>query len=537
MSSSLADRSRTSSRGRPTGLESIRVISAALAALLISVVWGMVALVLQLQRSEYELVAQRQADALASLVAVQLAARLERLEEHGRRLMALPPPGAASSPLPDSPAEVLGFERRPSGSAGGPSTPPLDSQGTFAMTVRGHAGTAGEREVVVLRVDANRMLAVARMAMAGADGTIVLADNRGRVLAAGPGGDTLHAGGALPDAFLHPGGGLPQEPAGLLSVPGDRDRAWAVVELSRHQLTVGVGASLVEARSQARLRGWLLALAALLETVVAMALAVIANRQAHRLAVLLHRLDVSRQRLRTANQAKTRFLQSISHEMRTPLNGILPSSELMIQLVRSDDQAEIADMINQSAVELATMIDTLIDIADLQAGRLRLDRQEVDVRHLIGSAASSPQTAVRLQGGRLSCAVASTVPERLRLDETRFARVLRALVDAVARIFERPSLRIEASMASGPRLRVIVCCEDARDSVAPPLTEDAEAAAAKGRRPVKIRARDAAAALGLLLIEDLIEVIGGAMKVLEVQPDRLEVELTLPVPPASPAAA
>ena len=513
--------------GRRTGVDVLRGVTAAMAVLLVTMVWGMVLLALQLQRSESERAAQRQADAMAGLAAAQVAARLERLESFGRLLLATEAV-RGGAPAPEPPAEVVAIERGAAAAEAAIRTP--TAEGGHAVVVRGHGAAAEAADTVVMRVDMARLLSVARVALSGVDGVAVLVDASGRVLASGPSAGTLKAGVMLPPSLLAKARGAIDEVSTMQFGPDDVERNWALVRVARHDMLVGVGVSLAEARADGRKRAGMLALAALLETVVAITLAAIAMRQARRLTVLLRKLDLSRLRLRTANQAKSRFLQSISHELRTPLNGILPSSELMIQLVRTDEQAEIADMINQSAAELATMIDTLIDIADLQAGRAALQRRDVDIRRLIDAATLASTTAVRARGGRVTTVVAGTVPERLGCDDVRLGRVLRALVDAVSRLFEQPALRIEASMTAGPRLRLEVQCEAASGIPAEKASARGPAAA-----PDRARQRDAAAALGLLLIEDLLEVLGGQLVVLAARPGHLRVEVLIPVDPSAPS--
>lgn len=554
---------RATPRDRRGEADVIRIATLAMAALLLVVVWGLVVLVVYLQHQEARAAAVRQAEALAALAGSHVGNRLERIESHGRLVLAMEPhdaraPGGhgraqgADGAVPDRPAGAAA-PARPAGSeraafvaseapagvtrsqrlrVGDPA--PTVPTGSLGVAVRSPVGDR-EPEVLWFTVDASALVAAARSAVAGVDAGVILIDGAGRVLGSSQGVDTLPAGSRLPAGLRD----VADRGVGVTDMGAHGvSRAWFFTSMPRSDVRVGVGVSMQPLDEALMRRAGMLALAAVIESLVVAGLGAIVWRQAGRLAVVLHKVDLSRSRLRVADQAKTHFLQSISHELRTPLNGILPSSELMIQLVRSDEQAEIADMINQSAVEMATMIDTLIDIADLQIGRARLEPSDFDIRRMLDAAAGGFGAAVRSRGGRFAVVVSPTLPERLRCDEARVGRVVRALLEATARIFTRPLVRLEATMASSTRLRLTVRCEAVAEAgrggadAPAPAEAPADAALAAGRKP-----REAAAALGLLLIEDLVDVLGGTLNVLEAHPERLHVEALVPVTPASPAHA
>jgi K+-sensing histidine kinase KdpD len=98
------------------------------------------------------------------------------------------------------------------------------------------------------------------------------------------------------------------------------------------------------------------------------------------------------QRLADANRVKDDFLASLSHELRTPLTGILLWADLLSgegALTANESAAEGISIITQSAERLLAMVENLLDLGRLDAGRLRLDRQATDLaallRHSIAS--------------------------------------------------------------------------------------------------------------------------------------------------------
>ena len=79
--------------------------------------------------------------------------------------------------------------------------------------------------------------------------------------------------------------------------------------------------------------------------------------------------EAARERAEAANEAKTRFLATVSHEMRTPLNGILGMAELLSQPDLSAEQKSYLDAISTSGKALASLIDEILDFAKIESGR------------------------------------------------------------------------------------------------------------------------------------------------------------------------
>src|SRR6185312_13403981 len=89
------------------------------------------------------------------------------------------------------------------------------------------------------------------------------------------------------------------------------------------------------------------------------------------LSSLLRALTRASDEARRANAAKSRFLANMSHEFRTPLNGIVGMSELLVTTKMSPEQRECAEVIQTSSRALLTLIEEVLDISAIEAGKLR----------------------------------------------------------------------------------------------------------------------------------------------------------------------
>ena len=131
-----------------------------------------------------------------------------------------------------------------------------------------------------------------------------------------------------------------------------------------------------------------------------------------------------------ANQAKSRFLATMSHELRTPLNAVIGFSEALLRQGGTSDPAltaEFAAAINESGNQLLGLINTILDVARIEAGRFEMSADRIDLARLVQTCARS--VASGFQAGEI--ALRLDLPERLpelRADERRLQQVLAGLL-------------------------------------------------------------------------------------------------------------
>ena len=102
-------------------------------------------------------------------------------------------------------------------------------------------------------------------------------------------------------------------------------------------------------------------------------------------SVLAQRITVAKRRADEANQAKGRFLANVSHEMRTPLNGVIAMADVLRETDLNESQREIVNTLATSAHLLLAQIEDVLDMAKIEAGRVQIERQPFDLGKLITS--------------------------------------------------------------------------------------------------------------------------------------------------------
>src|SRR5204862_6162498 len=131
-----------------------------------------------------------------------------------------------------------------------------------------------------------------------------------------------------------------------------------------------------------------------------------------------------------ANTARTEFLANISHELRTPLNAIVGFVELLKDGVYGDlspRQVPPVDRIAASATHLRHLVDQVLDIAKIAAGRLEVHPETIALRPFVLNVASELESLVNERGLSFSIAVGATLP-RLRTEPTHLRQILVNLI-------------------------------------------------------------------------------------------------------------
>jgi signal transduction histidine kinase len=221
---------------------------------------------------------------------------------------------------------------------------------------------------------------------------------------------------------------------------------------------------------------------------------------------LFNELEIANRDLKAASQHKSEFLANMSHELRTPLNAIIGFSEVLSERMFGDlneKQDEYLKDIHASGQHLLSLINDILDLSKIEAGRMELEQTDFDLPTAIDSAL----TLVRERAARRSVALHTTVDERLgqvQADERKIRQVLLNLLSNAIK-FTPEGGRIDVRAVPVNRF-IEVSVTDTGVGIAP---EDQEAVFEEFRQVGMADKKVEGTGLGLALSRRFIELHGG----------------------------
>jgi two-component system sensor histidine kinase RpfC len=163
-------------------------------------------------------------------------------------------------------------------------------------------------------------------------------------------------------------------------------------------------------------------------------------------SALVHRLNRALRRSEEASKAKSQFVANMSHELRTPLNGVVGMTHLLMKTPLAPVAKEYARAILASSRTLLSLIDNILDLSKIEAGKIELESVDVDLYGLLHSVHSMFAQQAQERGLRLMLHVDPATPATMRGDPTYIRQVLVNLVGNAIKFTERGYVDIQVRL-------------------------------------------------------------------------------------------
>ncbi|RTL44778.1 MAG: PAS domain S-box protein [Candidatus Melainabacteria bacterium] len=148
-----------------------------------------------------------------------------------------------------------------------------------------------------------------------------------------------------------------------------------------------------------------------------------------------------------ASELKSQFVSNISHELRTPMSGVLGMTELLLEMGLEPEQKELAVYIYESAQNLLKVVNELLDFSRLEAGKLYLEKAEVDIHDLVQASLQSISASAEQKRIALVSRIDENIPRKMMGDKLRIQQVLNNITANAIKFTEKGKINVSVTEA------------------------------------------------------------------------------------------
>ena len=250
--------------------------------------------------------------------------------------------------------------------------------------------------------------------------------------------------------------------------------------------------------------------------------------------VLAERIKEARRRADEANAAKGRFLANVSHEMRTPLNGVIAMTDLLRETQLAASQREIVETLSTSAALALAQIEEILDAAKIEAGRVNLESRPFDLGKLLTGTVKVILPQARYKGLLVNTEIAPGVSGWYQGDAHHLRQVLLNLLSNAVKFTEQGMITLRARVADSANGVALVRIEVQDTGIGIPQSKQTAIFDAFAQADDSVTRVYGGTGLGTTIARQLVTLMGGNLGLNSTEGVGSTFWFDLPLPAAEP---
>jgi len=255
-----------------------------------------------------------------------------------------------------------------------------------------------------------------------------------------------------------------------------------------------------------------------------------------RIYLLVAELREAAERARRAEAATADFLAKISHEVRTPLNGVVGLAEALGRRELAEPERRLAETIGKSGNSLLRILNDVLDLSKIGAGKLSIDPQPNSVRRILDEVVDGWRETARAKGLGLAYSISEATPDSVLIDDLRVSQILQNLISNAVKFTQAGeiNIRLDAAQLPDGRRRLEFRVDDTGSGVDDSMIERIFDRFDQGQHDTA--RRFGGTGLGLPICRELAALMGGSVGVERTGPQGSTLLFTLVTQIASASA-